>query len=363
MEKELLRQKQNFDNALLKIYVKCYNELTDSVKEMRIYMKLINEHIKLKEYENVYLIYGDETYLKKQYKNKLKTAITDDDTMNYSYFEGDKISVRAVIEIGNTLPFFAEKRLIIIEESGFFKSSNEELAAFVKSIPEYLIMIFVESEVDKRNKLYKAVKEKGYISEMKPQTTAVLEKWIAGLFREQGKAADKEAITLLLEKTGGNMEIIKAETDKLLSYCMNEPQITKKAVEQICTTQTVSRIFDMIAAIAVKRQQQALALYYDLLTLKEPPMKILYLLVKQFNGILQVSEQLSKGETSADIARQMGVAPFIVSKYVSQTKYFSREQLEQALLDCADIEESVKLGKINDKMGVELIIVKYSSKK
>ena len=325
-------------------------------------MKIINEHIKQKDYKSVYLLYGEEPYLRKQYKDKLVVAIAGDDTMNYTYFEGDKISLREVIDIGNTLPFFAEKRLIVVENSGFFKSSNEELADYIKSIPDYLIMIFVENEIDKRNKVYKAVNDIGYVSEMKPQTDAVLEKWIVGLLKEAGKTTDKKCVSLLLEKTGASMDLIKAEIDKLLSYCMVREFVSAEDVEAVCTTQTVSRIFDMITAIALKKQQQALSLYYDLLTLKEPPMRILYLIVRQFNGILQVKEEMSHGKGNSDIARDMGVAPFIVSKYMSQAKYFTTEQIKEALADFADIEERVKLGKINDKTGVELIIVKYSSK-
>ena len=132
--------------------------------------------------------------------------------------------------------------------------------------------------------------------------------------------------------------------------------------DSICTTQTVSRIFDMIAAIASKKQQQALELYYDLLTLKEPPMRILYLIVRQFNGIFQVQEELNHGRSNADIARTMGAAPFIVNKYAAQAKNFTPSQLKEALADCAQAEEDVKTGRLNEKMAVELIIVKYSAK-
>jgi DNA polymerase III subunit delta len=75
-------------------------------------MKIINEHIKSNEYKNVYLLYGDEPYLKKQYRDKLKQAIAGDDTMNYSYYEGDKISVKEIKDMGDTLPFFAEHRFL-----------------------------------------------------------------------------------------------------------------------------------------------------------------------------------------------------------------------------------------------------------
>ena len=85
-------------------------------------MKIINEHIKTNEFKNLYLLYGDEPYLKKQYRDKLRNAVTGDDTMNYSYFEGDKIQIKDVLDVADTMPFFAQRRLIIIENSGFLKT-------------------------------------------------------------------------------------------------------------------------------------------------------------------------------------------------------------------------------------------------
>ena len=77
---------------------------------------------------------------------------------------------------------------------------------------------------------------------------------------------------------------------------------------------------------------------------------------------MQVKEALADGRGNAQIASEMGVAPFIVGKYVTQAKYFSIEQIKDALKDCVDTEEAVKNGKLDDKMGVELIIIKYSKK-
>ena len=54
-------------------------------------------------------------------------------------------------------------------------------------------------------------------------------------------------------------------------------------MEEICTKRVSSRIFDMVNAIADKQQKKALDLYYDLLALKEPAMRILFLITRQFN--------------------------------------------------------------------------------
>ena len=76
--------------------------------------------------------------------------------MNYSYFDSDNASVKDIINVCETMPFFAEKRLVIMEDTGFLKSSNDELADYIKHIPDYLVIVMVEKVVDKRNKVYKA---------------------------------------------------------------------------------------------------------------------------------------------------------------------------------------------------------------
>ena len=92
-------------------------------------MQNIIKDIKNNSYRSIYLLYGEETYLKKVYKDRLKEAIVGrDDSMNYNYFEGKNISVKTVIDIAETLPFFAEHRLIVLENSGFFKNANEDMA-------------------------------------------------------------------------------------------------------------------------------------------------------------------------------------------------------------------------------------------
>ena len=311
------------------------------------------------DYRQEYDKWCNDPYFDDQTREELK-AIAGDDTMNYSYYEGDKISVKEIKDMGDTLPFFAEHRLIVVENSGFFKSSNDELADYIRNIPDYLIIIFVETEVDKRNKVYKAVNDIGYISEMKQQTPAVLEKWIAGLLAKDNLKISREACDLILDKTGAGMDYIRQETEKLVSYCQGRDVVTVEDVEKVCATQTTSHIFDMISAIANKKQQQALDLYYDLLELKEPPMRILYLIVRQFNGILQVKDLMSRGISGKEIASKIGAAPFVVGKYQAQAKYFEMNTLLDALNECAKTEEAVKQGRLNDRLGVELIIIKYS---
>ncbi len=339
----------------------CHGILGIKVLLAGVIVKQINEDIKKGEFKSVYLIYGDEDYLKRQYEDRLVKAVVGDDTMNLGKFDKDNLDIKEIISIGDTLPFFAEKRMIVAEDSGVFTSSNDELADYIRNIPDYLVMVFVEEKIDKRNKVYKAVSEKGYVSEMNAQPVSTLTKWIQTLFKAENKEITQEAAMCLLDKTGASMNLIKQEIEKLVTYTLDKPVIEKNDVEEVCSTQTVSKIFDMVAAIGNKNEQLALILYYDLIALKESPMRILYLIVRQFNGILQTAEGISSGKSNSQIAKETGNAPFVIGKYAAQVKNFSKERLMEALNDCAAAEEDFKSGRITDKMAVEMIIIKYSN--
>ena len=324
-------------------------------------MKTIDEDIRNGQFQSVYLLCGEEAYLKKQYKDKLKRAMADpDDSMNFSAYEGKGINPKEVIDLAETLPFFANRRVILIENSGFFKNSCEELAEYMPQIPETTHFIFVEDEIDKRSKLYKAVKNAGKIVEFTSQTEELLTRWVLTRIKKEGKNITGSVMQLFLNKVGNDMGNIDRELEKLLCYCMEKEVIEAADVEAVTTEQTTKKVFDMVHAIAEHNQRKALDLYYDLLTLKEPPMRIMYLISRQFQILLNIKDMSGKGFDNAAMAKNAGIPPFAVRRNLSQAKGFTMQQLKQAIRDGVDYEEAVKTGRMNDQMAVELFLMKYS---
>lgn len=325
-------------------------------------MQKLNEEIKTGKLKQVYLLYGEEAYLRNQYRDKLKAALLGDgDSMNYHYFEGKDVSVGEVIDLAETMPFLAQRRVIVLENSGLFARGGEQLAEYLASPAETAFFVFVEPTADKRSRLYKAVTAKGRAVEFKTQDETVLKRWILGFLKKENKNITERELNLFLEKTGTNMENIRGELEKLLCYCMDRDVISAQDIEAVCTKQVSNQIFDMINALALKQQKKAMDLYYDLLTLKEPPMRILYLITRQFNMLLQVKELKNKGYDANTIGEKVGLAGFIAKKYVAQAAKFKEADLRTALKDCVETEEAVKTGRMNDVMSVELLIVKYSN--
>ena len=107
----------------------------------------------------------------------------------------------------------------------------------------------------------------------------------------------------------------------------------------------------------------ALDLYYELIALKEPPMRILYMLTRQYRSLYFVKALMNQGYGKKEIASKAGLHPFVVGKSMVQCKRFRMGQLRQSMEEGAGLEQAVKTGTLSENLAVELFIVKQSEKR
>ena len=328
-------------------------------------MRRIDEDIKSGNFSNIYLLYGTEDYLKRQYKDKLVSAlIPEGDTMNLSRFDQTPVNIPQIIDLAETMPFFAEHRVIIMDDLGYGKKLPEDLGSYLSTIPEATVFIFIEAEVDKRSKLYKAAKEAGRDIEFVMPDASTLFKWASGRLAKCNKSFTREAWSEFMERTGESMDNMSSELSKLIDYTGDRKEITKADVEAICIAHIETKIvFDMISAIGAKDLPKALDIYNDLLCAKEPPMRILSLIVRQFRQMRLIKDLLAHGENYGTIARKAGMQDFVVKKVAALCDNFSKKEIDSLLTDAADYELMAKTGRLTDVLAVELIMSKYAGKK
>lgn len=322
-------------------------------------MKVIREDIKNGRFKRFYLLYGTEEYLKKLYRDKIKAALIKNDAdINYSYFEGKEIEESKLVQATQALPFFADYRLVVVEKSGFFKGQNE-LAQLLGTVPDTTVMVFVEDEVDKRSRLFKFVKDNGYASEMNGLDDKNLKLFAASLFNRHNQKITEADISYLLDRIGTDMNNIVNETEKISSYAAEKQFISREDIDAVITVQINGKIFAMVDAIGSRQTQKALDLYYELITVREKPLGILFMIIRHFNILLQVKD-LSSRANSSSISQQVGIPVFTVSKYISQARNFTATRLMEALEYGTDIEQQIKTGAIDERVGVELFIITFS---
>lgn len=325
-------------------------------------MKSIRADLDAGSFKPAYLLYGEEKYLIRQYRDLLVRALVPEgETMNFARYAGKDIPVREVIDLCETLPFFSEHRVILLEDTGFFKNKCDELADYMKELPDYLILLFTEEQVDKRNRLFKAVSSAGRAVEFVTPDERQLHTWIRKTLRDNGLAISDRDASYLMQKTGTDMTNLHTEMEKLISYCYGRSAVTAGDIDTVCITQIENRIFDMIRAVTDRNERKALSLYQDLQTLKEPSMRILFLLGRQFRQLYLTKEMEQEGASQTEIAERLGVRPFAVRPLSACARAFSKDQLKQAVADFTEADEAVKSGLLTDQLSVELMLIRYSS--
>ncbi len=329
-------------------------------------MQKIIDDIKNKNFQKIYLLFGEENYLKNKTFNSLKKALISETAkiMNLDIFNEKKPETKKISDACETLPFMNDLRVVIVKDSELFvqgnKDESEKMAEYIKNVPPTTVLIFVEEKVDKRGKLYKEVSKLGYCAEFKQLSEKELLNEVRKIAKAKRLVMKDSVILYFIRSIHNSMEAIISEIEKLSNYIL-EGEVSEKDIDDICTKSLEVKIFDMVDAIGNKKAKIALDIYNNMVLMKESPIMILAMISRQFRIIFQSKYLAEKGMYKSDIAKKINQREFVVSECLKQSKNFKKKTLLQALDDCLECDINIKTGKIQDKLGVEMIILKYSN--
>ena len=325
-------------------------------------MKKVQADIRKKTFEKVYLLYGSDSYLRQNLKNALRRAIAGTDEMNVLILQEKEAEPQKIIEAAETLPFFAEKRLIIVENSGFFKRDMGDFADYLERIPETACVIFTEETVDKRGRLFKKLEKAGYAADCSSLDEEELKRQSARRLQREGKQISERNMDYFLSLTDSSTGNVSLELEKLICYLGDREVVSEEDITAITTRQVSGRLYEMIDAIGLRDQKRALELYYDLLMTKEPPVRILANIGFQMLNILKASEMQAKGWKKKQMMEQTGWRNWQADKYLRQCRQFTKEKLMWCLQQSAELQEAFRSGLMDDTLAVELLIVSLTAK-
>lgn len=329
-------------------------------------MRKLKEHIKNGSYAPVYLLHGEERHLIESYLEKMVAGIlaSVDASMNYDVFSDPKTGADEIANAIDTLPFFADRRLVVLNRLGLAspggKEKAEKVVEALAAKPEETYVILVEEKADKRTKLYKHVEKQGHVALFEPLSESATIKYIANTLGRSGKRIDAAAAKHLIDYAGTDLSILNSELEKLAAYVGEEQAVRREDIEAVCTRSIESRIFDLIDCMGAGRRPRALQLYHDLLLSKEAPLRILYMLSRQFRTTYKAKLYQSHGMPEASMAAKLKVHPFAAKKSMQQARSFTLKQLEKALGDCLETEYAIKQGLADPEMAIEGLVIRYS---
>lgn len=300
----------------------------------------------------VYLLYGQEEYLQEKVIIALKKAfmITESSAFNLDELEGNTVTIGTLLDLVNTLPVFAEKRLVIVQDfpllqTGTKKESTVGEKQAEKRLLQYLqdplcstcLVFWQKEKIDKRRVFFKAlVKNKHQVLNFEALRGSQLNQWVCAQLDKKGKSIEPAALNYLLFNCGNRLRDLDNELEKLTLYSGAETKITLTMVRELVVPSLEGNIFTLVDRLAEKKIEVALQELRNLLTLGGKPAYLLYMIGRQFRLILLVKALQEKGYTEKEITAQLGLHPFVTGKVRRQTVNYSFTELEKKLfLICA----------------------------
>ncbi len=324
--------------------------------------------------QNVFLLFGDEVFLKNHYKNKLIERLADTmcPDMNNFYFSEKNYKLSEVDDAIETLPFMAESKMLYFKNSAIFKldsrsGAKQEYRDYwdrrLKNIPQGVYIIFDEADVDKRSSLYKKISKDGGAFEFNFLDEREMTRWTVNLFKTMGKTISPHDAQYLAQICSGGMTAVKNEAIKLSAYTLDRTDIRLSDIKAVVTPTVENKIFETIDAVMEKNTDAALRKLSDLFYLKESEVKILSLIASTADKLMNTKLLLLDGLSQTEIMMQLGLkSPFIAKKYIENSKKCSFEDLKRIISGCSETDMQLKSTSIDKKSLLELLIADISSK-
>ena len=321
----------------------------------------LKKQIKSGEINGLYLLYGKEVYIKDSYVKKISELIDDGGMPDFNkiVFDGEKADISEIDDAIESFPMMCEKKLVLIKDSKIFSKAKEDIKQYwttrLDSIPDYVVLVFDEKEIDKRSALFKKVSKIGTSVEFEVMNENDTVTWVERQVLNSGKKIDKSVAQYFVSVCDEGLSNVKNELDKLLSYC--DKQIGKRDVDKIVSKAVGVRVFELTNHIMAKNADGAIKILTDLKTVKEPAFKLLYLLSGTFDKMLRCSLLLAEGNSYSDIAAKIKVAPFIAQKYTAAARGFGENYLVDRIIAAANLDLEIKNGQIGDWEALEFYVI------
>lgn len=308
---------------------------------------------------SVFVFYGEEDFLREYNSNKvIKECNLTNFDMNFIKLNDE--SIGKLPDNCEQLPFFDDKKVIYVKNSGLFTSGKkispsvvDRVVEYLLSVPEYVEVVFNEESVDKRLSPYKKLSKCAKFEELKFRGEVDLANWICGGMKKCGGSIDIDSARYLAEVCGPSMSYLYSEIKKLAILSEEGETVNRELIDKVCVKSAQGIIFDLTDAIGFKDKTKAIRLLEELILKKEAEQFILIMLYKHFRNLFLAKSAIDCGGSSAEY---LGINPYVYKKLLGQVKNFSASEIREILAKFTEFDYKSKRGEIDLRTGIECVI-------
>jgi DNA polymerase-3 subunit delta len=331
----------------------------------------------------VYIFYGTDDFSIHEALDEIKLGLGESSMLsaNTSRLEGSKLRPDELEAAVQSVPFFGEKRLVIIdgllgrfepkEKRGALKKTakppreNEAelpktFARLINSAPESTVLVLIDGEVGKSNTLFKEISGKADIRLFTPLKGIQLENWVKKRITQAGATISEEALKSLVRLVGSDLWVMSGEIEKLTLYAAGRA-IEAEDVKKLVGLSREASIFTLVDAIVDGRLNLANQTLNEMLESGAAPSYLLVMLARQLRFLVRAKELKNEGQSESAMQRALGLADFPFRKTLEQTSRYTMARLKDFYRRVLDTDLAIKTGRYDDELALTILVSEMCS--
>ncbi|RPI94301.1 MAG: DNA polymerase III subunit delta [Chloroflexi bacterium] len=319
---------------------------------------------------NLYFLFGNDEFAITRKLKEFEADFSDPTSadMNTARLDARSTSEDDLNNAVNAMPFLAKRRLVLLQNisSKYINpSTRKKFLEFIGNTPETTRLVMYES-VEPRDaekhwlmkwaeKNSKLIQTRAFMLPRLKDMTG----WIVNEMKNQAGKIEPRAAEMLKDMVGVDTRQAGMEISKLLAYVNWARPVNAQDVEAVCIVTSQQSVFDFVDALANGNGKSAQHLLHRLLE-SEDEFALWGMVVRQFRLLLQAREILDGRGNQNDVARALGVHPFVAEKATQQAARFSMESLESIYRKLLRIDEGVKTSQVTLDLALDTLVVELT---
>lgn len=332
----------------------------------------------------LYMLLGQDDFSLRQSLEKIKGSIGDQSLLaaNTTTLDGQQVTLDQLRTVCETTPFLAEKRLVIIEgllerfepkskssrQKKITRAPNQQneyksLGAYISKIPDSTILVLIDSRIRNNNPLFRELSAKAEVRSFPLLRDARLRQWIERRVAEEDGSISPQVANLLAELVGGNLWVMANEIKKLVLFTSGR-RIEEEDVTRIVSYAQGANVFAMVDAILGFKAGVAEQLLQQLVLGGAAPAYLLVMLSRQLQMIVRVKELRNQRKPEIEIQNKLGLTSnFALSKTLEQADRYPVERIKEAYDKILEADLSIKTGKYDGELALNILIAELCQKR
>ncbi len=281
---------------------------------------------------------------------------------NYDVFSAKDAPAIRIVEAAETLPAFAARRLVVVEHAEKIDGENADaLIGYVENPNPHSVLLLVADRFDARTRLYKTFKKSAVVLRFDNPKLGEMPSIVRARAERIGVAIEGLAIRALVDAVGADATAAWQALELLSLYVGPDSgrPIRLADVEAVVTSTKEESIFALVDAIGSGDRAAVLEGLHKMLTeSREPPLRLLAMVVRHYRNLSKVRAALDDGASRGEIQGLAGVPPFIVDNLIKQARRLPLSALCRGVVACGEADRELKGGPLHDTRAMERLALR-----